>query len=78
MAFHAGQVPNVVTDEDFTEMRRHYDDDQIAGIVAAVSMFGFLNRWNDTMATDLEDAPMAFGLRVLASNGWEPGKHAHP
>lgn len=76
LAFHAGQAPNVVTDDDFVELRKHYDDDQITGIVAAISMFGFLNRWNDTMATDLEDAPMAFGQRVLSSNGWEPGKHA--
>jgi AhpD family alkylhydroperoxidase len=75
LAFHAGQVPNVATDEDFVELRHHYDDDQITGIVAAISIFGFLNRWNDTMATDLEDAPMAFGQRVLASNGWEPGSH---
>lgn len=76
LAFHAGQVPNVATDDDFDELRKHFDDDQIAGIVAAISMFGFLNRWNDTMATDLEDAPTEFGQRVLASNGWEPGKHA--
>ena len=76
LAFHAGQAPNVVTDDDFVELRKHYDDDQITGIVAAISMFGFLNRWNDTMATDLEEAPMAFGERVLSANGWEPGKHA--
>jgi len=43
---------------------------------AGVSFFGFLNRWNDTMATDLEEHPMAFGQRVLAEGGWEAGKHA--
>lgn len=40
-------------------------------------LFGWLNRWNDTMATDLEDEPLGFGLDHLAARGWEPGKHAH-
>jgi uncharacterized peroxidase-related enzyme len=75
LAFHAGQVPNAVTDEDFAALRDHFDDDQTAGLVAAISMFGYLNRWNDTMATDLEDRPAAFGQRVLGPTGWEPGKH---
>ena len=26
---------------------------------ASIAMFGFLNRWHETMATDLEDAPLA-------------------
>jgi len=39
---------------------------------------GYLNRWNDTMATELEDIPLAFGNNVLAKRGWEAGKHAAP
>lgn len=50
----AAQVPNAVTDEDFAELKKHYSDEQIVDIVAAISVFGFLNRFNDTMATDLE------------------------
>lgn len=76
LAFHAGSVPNTTTEEHFVELRKHYDDDQIAGIVAAIAMFGFLNRWNDTMATDLEGVPHEFGNRVLGAGGWEPGRHA--
>ena len=76
LAFNAGQVPNAATDTDFDELRQHFDDDQVAGIVATISFFGLLNRWNDTMATDLESSPAAFGARVLADSGWEPGKHA--
>ncbi len=71
-------MPNTSTEADFTELRRHFDDDQIAGLVATISMFGFLSRWNDTMATDLEDTPAEFGRRVLGNAGWEPGKHAAP
>jgi hypothetical protein len=27
---------------------------ELVEIVATVALFGYLNRWNDTMATDLE------------------------
>ena len=76
LAFHAGSVPNTTTEAHFVELRKHYDDDQIAGLVATISMFGYLNRWNDTMATDLEDKPAEFGKTVLSAAGWQPGKHA--
>jgi alkylhydroperoxidase family enzyme len=68
-------VPNAVTDEMFAEMRRHWSEEQIVEIVATISMFGFLNRFNDTMATPLEDEPIEVGERILADHGWTPGKH---
>ncbi len=73
----AGQVPNAVTDADFAELRRHFDEDQILEIVAAVALLGFLNRWNDTLATPLEANPRNFAERHLAAAGWTVGKHAH-
>ncbi|MDG2270638.1 MAG: carboxymuconolactone decarboxylase family protein, partial [Alphaproteobacteria bacterium] len=75
MAQAAGTTPNAVTDGDFDEMKKHFDEDQIAELVAAVCLFGWLNRWNDTMATDLETRPLEFGEMNLADSGWEPGKH---
>ena len=77
LAFNAASVPNTATDEHFTELRKHFDDNQIAGIVAAISMFGFLNRWHDTVATELEDEPLEFASRVLSPAGWEVGKHTN-
>jgi len=75
LSHHAALVPNQATEEDFAELRRHFDDGEIVEIVAIVALFGFLNRWNDTMATDLEPRPFAVGSEVLAEAGWEPGKH---
>ncbi len=75
LALHAGQHPNAVTDTDFDDCRRHYDDDQITAIVAVCALFGFLNRWNDTMATTLESVPRQTADRILATAGWTPGKH---
>ena len=75
IAFHAGQSPNAVTDDDFERAREFYDDAQLAAIVAAASFFGYLNRWNDTVATGLEAEPSAFGAERLGAAGWDPGKH---
>ena len=72
----ASLVPNAVTPEHFQELRRHWDDDEIVELLAVIGLFGFLNRWNDSMATDLEEIPTAFADRTIGSHGWEPGKHA--
>lgn len=72
----AGCVPNAVTDEDMSELRRHFDDEQVVELVAVMANFGFLNRWNDTMATELERSPLAWARERLAHASWEPGSHA--
>ena len=76
VAVAAGCVPNAVTDAMFTELRKHWTKEQIVEIVGLIAIFGFLNRWNDTMATPLEDAPAHFGATHLAKAGWNIGKHA--
>lgn len=75
LARDAAQVPNLTTDAHFDELKRHFDETQIVQIVAVISLFGYLNRWNDTMATTLEDAPLAFAAEHLAGRGWRPDKH---
>jgi len=76
LAAAAAVVPNAATDAHFAELRKHFDDEAIVEIVAVISLFGFLNRWNDTMATDLEGDPLRFARENLSKTGWEPGKHA--
>lgn len=75
-ALAAASVPNDVTDEMFSEMRKHWTEGQIVEIVAVIALFGFLNRWNDTMGTPLEDEPIEVGEKLLAPHGWSAGKHA--
>ena len=75
VAVAAGGVPNAVTDEMFLELRKHFDDRQVVEIVGVIAVFGFLNRWNDTFATPIEDAPLEFGEIHLAPHGWDAGKH---
>ncbi len=76
LARDAGSVPNAVTAEHFAELGEFFSDDQIVEIVGAISLFGFLNRWNDTMGTDLEEAPLQVASETLANVGWRAGKHA--
>ncbi len=74
IANDAAVVPNAVSDEHFASLRKHYDEGQIVEIVSVISLFGYLNRWNDTVATTLEESARAFGENSLP--GWSVGKHA--
>ncbi len=64
VAHHAGLVPNAVSDEDFEELERHFSSEQILEIVTVIAMFGFLNRWNDTLGTTLEPQPQGARKRL--------------
>lgn len=75
VAHKAALVPNESGAEDFAELRKHFDDGQIVEIVAAIALFGYLNRWNDTMATGLEEHPAAVAARAIGPAGWSAGKH---
>ena len=75
LAAAASAIPNAVTDAIFAELRKHWSEEQIVEIVAAIAATGFVNRWNTTMATPLEAEPLAVGEKHLASHGWSPGPH---
>jgi uncharacterized peroxidase-related enzyme len=74
-ALAAGSVPNAVDDELFDRMKQHWSEDDIVEITGVIALFGFMNRWNDTMATPLEQEPLEVGEKHLAKNGWSAGKH---
>lgn len=76
VALGAAQVPNAVTDEDFDELKNHFTDEQIVELLSVVGVFGFYNRMNDTLATELESVPVATAQKYLGPQGWELGKHA--
>jgi len=72
----AGQNPNGVTDTEFADLRRHFDEREVMEIMGVICLFGFLNRWNDTLATELESVPSNFASTHLSAESWTPGKHA--
>jgi alkylhydroperoxidase family enzyme len=71
----SGQAPSGVTDVDVEELRRHYSDVEIVELLAVTSLYGFFNRWNDTLALPLEATPRQFAEDHLAEHGWEIGSH---
>lgn len=75
VARHSGQTPNEVSDDEFGLLRQYFSDDEILEIVAVIALFGFLNRWQSTLALTLEDAPRAFAETHLSEIGWVIGRH---
>jgi len=72
----AASQPNDVSDELFDRMKKHWSEGAIVEITALVAFFGFMNRFNDTMATPLEDEPAATAEKHISQHGWKIGKHA--
>lgn len=71
----AASVPNMVSDEDAEAVKKHFGEDGVVEILAVVSFYGFLNRWNDSLATELEEIAFDKASRTLAETGWDAGKH---
>lgn len=70
-----GAVPNAVDNRIMANLKAHWSEGQIVRLLAAISLYGFLNRWNDSMATTLEKAPEQLADRALVPHGWDKGKH---
>jgi uncharacterized peroxidase-related enzyme len=75
LARDSALVPNEATDAHFDALREHYSDEEIVELVSVISLFGWLNRWNDTLATELEQGPRSFAQEHLLKKGWELGAH---
>jgi uncharacterized peroxidase-related enzyme len=72
----ATQVPNGVTPEVGTRLKGHWPPEAIVEIMGVVALFGYLNRWNDSMGSALEDLPISKGeARLASATGWSVGKH---
>ena len=75
LAMAAGVAPNMTEPENFVEMRQHFTNIQIVEILAVIAVGGYLNRWNDTIATVTDQESIDFADQVLRQVGWDPGKH---
>lgn len=59
LAVAAGTSPSMATDQHFDTLKAHFSSLQIIEIVAVIALYGWFNRWNDTLATELETLPAA-------------------
>ena len=76
-ALAASMIPNAVNDEIAEALRKHWDEGEIVEILGVVALFGFLNRWNDSMGTQMEIGAIESGNKFLKEKGWSVGKHAY-
>jgi uncharacterized peroxidase-related enzyme len=76
-AFRCSTIPNSVNDDIAVRLRSIWNEGEIVEITGVISLFGFLNRWNDSMGTEIEVGAVESGARYLTKNGWTPGKHTY-
>ena len=58
-----------------TELYKYWTEGDIVEMLGVISLFGYLNRWNDSMGTVVEDGAIESGEKYLGKTGWEIGKH---
>ena len=66
VAWHGALQPSAVTDDDITALTPHFSQQEIVEIIAVLSLYGFLNRWNSTLNTELEGPPTDFAQSLTA------------
>ena len=71
----ASQVPNAVDETIKKRLYEYWDEGEIVEMLGVISLFGYLNRWNDSMGTSIEDGAVESGNQYLGKHGWEKGKH---
>jgi len=77
LAIAASQVPNGVSEEIKSRAKKFFSDGEIVEILGVVALFGYLNRWNDSMGTELENPAVKSAEEILGARGWEVGKHSY-
>ena len=70
LAFASGEVPNKANKAHFDQLKEFYSKEQILEVVAVISFFGFLNRWNDTFGTEIEAIPANYLQNELKPSNW--------
>jgi uncharacterized peroxidase-related enzyme len=72
----ASVVPNVVDEDLKKRLYAHWNEGEIVELLGVISLFGYLNRWNDSMGTSIENGAIESGAKYLKKHGWNKGKHA--
>lgn len=74
-AVAASVIPNSVDEGISKALHQHWDEGEIVEILGVIALFGYLNRWNDSMGTSLERPAQESGHQFLGDHGWTGGKH---
>ena len=74
-ALAASQIPNAVDEDLQQRLQDNWNDGEIVEMLGVISLFGYLNRWNDSMGTSIEDGAVESAEKYLVKHGWNKGKH---
>ena len=72
VAMTGGQCPSHASPKDMAALRAHFTEAQVVEIGAVIALFGFNNRWNALMETDVEPEVTAF----LEERGYKGSKES--
>ena len=76
LARDAASVPNQVESGHFVNLRKYWSDRQIVEMLSVISLAGWYNRWNDSIATVTDQESVDWAEQGLRAVGWELGKHS--
>lgn len=74
-ALASSVIPNAVNDQIKIDLYKHWNEGEIVEMLGVISLFGYLNRWNDSMGTTIENGAIESAEQSLGKTGWEKGKH---
>ena len=71
----AGMSPSGVTPEHHEALRKHFSDAEARTLIGVCALGGFMNRYNDTLATVTDAESRDWAETHLSGIGWSIGKH---
>lgn len=74
-AVAAGSVPSTVDPEHHADLRQHFSDEEARSLLTVVAVGGFMNRYNDSLATVTDQESIDWAKENLGPLGWDIGKH---
>lgn len=75
LAMAGGSAPSSVAPEHHEAVRAHFSDAEARTLIGVIALSGFMNRYNDTLATVTDLASSEWAATNLATVGWDIGKH---
>lgn len=75
LGFAAGMSPSGVGPEHHEALRAHFTDAEARTLIGVCALGGFMNRYNDTLATVTDAESRDWAETHLSGIGWSIGKH---
>jgi uncharacterized peroxidase-related enzyme len=77
LARNATLVPNEVDDELMTRLKQHYTSRQIVELLCVVCLFGWLNRFVDSLNVELDESTLGWAdeFDLAGKSDWNPAHH---